>query len=154
MSTSTPQLVEVAEQPTAVIRARVPMAELAAHFDRAFGTIAAALARQGVAPAGAAFARYAGPPTDVADLEVGFPVGTPIEADGDVVPSSLPAGTVARTVHAGGYDQLGDAWGSLAAWIDEQGRAPADDLWEVYVTEPSPEMDPADLRTELTWLLA
>jgi hypothetical protein len=24
-------------------------------------------------------------------------------------------------------------------------------MWEVYLTEPSPEMDPADLRTELNW---
>lgn len=26
--------------------------------------------------------------------------------------------------------------------------------WEVYVTEPSPDMDPADLRTELNWPVA
>jgi hypothetical protein len=28
---------------------------------------------------------------------------------------------------------------------------PAASCWEVYTTEPSPEMDPADLRTQLVW---
>jgi effector-binding domain-containing protein len=26
-------------------------------------------------------------------------------------------------------------------------------MWEVYLTEPSPDMDPAELRTELFWPL-
>lgn len=37
-----------------------------------------------------------------------------------------------------------------------RGRVPWSELpalWEVYLTEPSPDMDPADLRTELNWLL-
>ena len=46
---------------------------------------------------------------------------------------------------------MGEAWGRLGAWIAEQGLTPGADLWEVYVTEPNPEMDPADLRTELFW---
>jgi effector-binding domain-containing protein len=58
---------------------------------------------------------------------------------------------VARLVHAGGYDQLGEAWGRLGAWIAGQGLTPGADLWEVYVTGPSPDTDPADLRTELFW---
>ena len=41
----------------------------------------------------------------------------------------------------------------LAAWMGEQGLTPGPVLWEVYVTEPSPDMDPADLRSELNWLL-
>ena len=154
MTTTTPELVEVTEQPTAVIRGRVPMAELPAFFDRAFGALAEWLGRHGVTPTGPAFARYPGPPGEVADLEVGFPVESTIEVDGDIEPSTLPAGTAARTVHAGGYDGIGETWGALAQWIASEGRAPGAALWETYVTEPTPETDPADLRTELTWLLA
>lgn len=147
---------EIAEQPettTAVIHGVVPMSEIADFFDRAFSELATLLDEQGVAPSGPAFARYAGAPGDTADLEVGFPVGASVSPQGGMVPSALPAGRVARLIHAGSYDQLGDSWGSLGAWIAEQGLTPSGDMWEIYVTEPSPDMDPGDLRTELFWLL-
>jgi len=70
------------------------------------------------------------------------------------VASELPGGEVARAIHAGGYESLGDSWGDLMAWTAEQGRTPEGRMWEVYVTEPSPETDPATLRTELYLLLA
>lgn len=146
-----PELADAAETTTAVIHGVVPMAEIADFFDRSFTELAEVLGRQGISPTGAAFARYAGPPGEVVDLEVGFPTDHPVATDGEVRAGSLPAGRVARLVHAGGFDQLGGSWGRLGAWIDAQGLSPGADLWEVYLTEPSPDMDPADLRTELVW---
>ena len=127
------------------------MGELAAFFDASFSRLAAAVAAQSVAVVGPAFALYHGAPGAVADLEVGFPTGGTVEVDGDVVASELPGGRVARLVHEGSFDQLGSSWGRLAGWITAEGLSPGADLWEVYVTEPSPAMDPADLRTELNW---
>ncbi|WCO65496.1 GyrI-like domain-containing protein [Iamia majanohamensis] len=149
--TTEPSLIDTDEVTTAVVHGVVPMAEIVAFFDSSFSEVAAALADQGIAPAGPAFARYAGPPGATADLEVGFPTHDPVSPHGEVRPGSLPAARVARTVHAGGFDGLGEAWASLGAWIDAQGLTPGPDLWEVYVTEPTPDMDPADLRTELSW---
>jgi effector-binding domain-containing protein len=146
-----PELADLNQTTTAMTHGVVPMAEIAAFFDRSFSELATVLDRQGIAPTGPAYARYAGPPGETADLEVGFPVHDSVAPEGQVHPSSLPAGPVARLVHAGGYDQLGEAWGRLGAWIAGQGLTPGADLWEVYVTEPSPDMDPADLRTELFW---
>ena len=146
-----PELADLTEISTAVIHGVVPMAEIAGFFDRSFSELAIVLDRQGIAPTGPAFARYAGPPGETVDLEVGFPVRDSVAPEGQVCPSCLPAGAVARLVHAGGYDQLGESWGRLGAWITEQGLAPGADLWEVYLTEPRPDMDPADLRTELCW---
>ena len=100
---------------------------------------------------GPAFALYHGTPGAVADLEVGFPTTGNVEAEGDVVAGALPGGRVARLVHEGSFDQLGSSWQRLADWIAAQGLHPGTELWEVYVTEPSPDMDPADLRTELNW---
>ena len=67
---------------------------------------------------------------------------------------SLPAGRAARLVHHGSYDELGSSWERLARWMRDQRLEPAAFFWEVYVTEPSPDMDPADLRTELIWPVA
>jgi len=149
-----PELIEVEEVPTAVIAGVVDAAELPAFFDRSFATLPAVLAGQGVRPVGAAFARHERPVSDTADLEVGFPVDRPVSAQDGVRASTLPAGRVARYVHEGGFEGLPDAWQRLAEWIDARGLTPESGMWEVYLTEPSPDMDPADLRTELNWPLA
>lgn len=149
-----PEIAVVPEQPTAVIAGVVPVTELAGFFDRSFNALAPVVGRQGRQITGAAFARYHGPPSDTADLEVGFPTDAAVTPAGEVRPGTLPAGRVARLVHVGAYDELGTSWGRLQAWIAAQGEQPTAVLWEAYVTEPSPDMDPADLRTELNWLLA
>jgi effector-binding domain-containing protein len=146
-----PELTNVTETPTAVIRGVVPMNELANFFDRSFTTLATVAVDQNVAIAGPAYALYHAVPTDTADLEVGFPVSGPIEPTDGVEAGSLPAGRVARAIHQGGYDQLGSSWGQLEQWIRDQGLEPTTPLWEVYVTEPRPDMDPDELRTELNW---
>lgn len=149
-----PVLVEVDEQTTAMVAGSVPMEELPSFFDAAFGTLGATLAAQSAQIVGPPYARYLGDPMPVAQLEVGIPVGAPVTADGDVVPGTLPGGRVARLVHHGSFDELGASWSRLQSWVTEQGLTPSETIWEVYLTEPSPDMDPAALRTELNWLLA
>ncbi len=148
-----PEMTDLDESTTATIHEVVPMAEIGDFFDRSFSELAAVLERQGITPAGPAFACYAKPPGETADVEVGFPVEHTVEAEGNVRPSSLPAGRTASLVHVGGYEQLGESWGRLGAWIAEQDLTPGSVLWEIYATEPSPDMDPADLRTELFWTI-
>ncbi len=148
---SEPEIVVLEETTTAVIRAVVPMVELRGFFDRSFTTLFRVVAAQGVTPAGAAFGLYRGEPADPVDLEVGFATDRPVRPDGEVEPGSLPAGRVARLIHEGGFDGLGSSWQKLQSWIVEQGLIPGGVLWEVYLVEPSPDMDPTDLRTELNW---
>lgn len=148
-----PEILEVESQPTAVMAGVVPVEELAPFYDRTFSTIPGVLESQGVSVTGPAFGRYNAPPGQVFDLEAGFPVSGEVQTEGDVRSSTLPGGRIARLVHVGSFDGLGESWGRLAAWIGERGFTPSGVFWEVYVTEPSPDMDPADLRTELNWLL-
>ena len=54
----------------------------------------------------------------------------------------------------GSYDELGRSWQRLTTWIAEQGLQPAGPMWEVYVTEPTPETDPVTLRTDLFCIVA
>ncbi|QFG69983.1 GyrI-like domain-containing protein [Ornithinimicrobium pratense] len=146
--TPEPELVEVEPTPTAVIRGSVPVTEITSFYDRSFTEVAAVLGRQGVSPRGT-FGRYLAPPADVIELEVGFVVDRAVEADGDVVASTLPGGRVARLIFHGAYDGLGEAWDGLMTWVGDQGLAPAGPVWEVYVTEPTPQTDPSTLRTDL-----
>ena len=150
-SDAEPALVDLPATPTAVVAAVVPSDELVALFDRSFGQVAAVIADQAIGIAGPAFALYHGAPGETVDLEIGFPVGRAVLPDSQVRSGELPGGRVARLVHHGAFDQLGSSWERLRGWIVEQGLTPRRDLWEVYLTEPSPDMDPADLRTELNW---
>ena len=154
MSSPDPEIVTLEPATTAVVRGAVPTAGLADFFDQSFGVIGRVLAAQGVQPTGPAFGLYYGPPTETADLEVGFPTDRPIEPDGSAEAGTLPAGRAARWVYAGGFDGLGEAWQRLGTWIGEQGLTPGEVMWESYLVEPTPDMDPADLRTELVWPLA
>ncbi len=154
MPESEPAVVTLEPATTAVIRRVVPMDRLPEFFDSSFGALAAAVTGQGAGIAGPAFALYHGMPTDMVDLEVGFPTQRAVVAEGDVVASALPGGRVARAVHAGSFDGLGPAWGRLRSWIDGQDLRAGETFWEVYLTQPTPEMDPGDLRTELNWPVA
>lgn len=148
-----PEIIRVDAQTTAVVADTVPMAEIGSFFERAFCAVAEVVARQGVTPTGAAFGYYPSMPTDTIDVEVGMVTDRPVAPEGEVVASELPAGEVAHAIYVGSYESLGAAYGELAQWIAAQGRQPAVGMWEVYLTEPTPETDPSSMRTELFWPL-
>jgi effector-binding domain-containing protein len=150
MSTSNePQVVSLDPATTATIREVVAIDELAAFFDRAFSALAELISAQGISITGPAFSLYHDHPSDSTDVEVGFPTDREIEPSGGAEPGSLPGGRVARVVHEGSYDELAAVWDRLGTWMSEHGLGFRMPFWEVYLTEPSPDMDPADLRTEL-----
>jgi effector-binding domain-containing protein len=154
-TTAEPELVTIDAATTAVVRDMVRTAEFRDFFDASFQALGRTVAAQGVAVTGPAFGRYRGAePGDALDIEVGFVTDRAVRSDGAVQAGALPGGRVARVVHTGAFDGLGASWERLRSWIAEQGLSAAEDRWEVYVTQPSPERDPRTLRTELNWPLA
>ncbi|MFJ6104267.1 GyrI-like domain-containing protein [Streptomyces sp. NPDC092359] len=149
-----PQVVRREPVTTAVVRGHVPFAELRDFFDSAFGTLGRVLREQGVTPLGAAFALHHGTSGEKADLEVGFPTDRAVREEAGVVAATLPGGRVARLTHHGAFDGLGASWERLGTWMRDRGLARGEDRWEEYTTQPSPDMDPRDLRTELHWTIA
>ena len=107
-----PELITTTESCAAVVRGAVSPDGLRDFFDQSFGVIGAAIKEQQVTVTGPAYALYHGVPGDVVDLEVGFPTDRPIEPAGSAEASTVPGGRVARLVHEGGYDDLGDSWGA------------------------------------------
>jgi effector-binding domain-containing protein len=149
----TPRVTEQPEQPTAVVTGTVAMSELREFFDRAFGELGQAMADGAFEPSGPPLALYHGVPAETVHLEVGFPVRGRITPKGSVSAGRLPSSRVATSVHRGSYDDLGQSWQHLAEWVGQQGLSLGDRMWEVYVTEPRPGDDPADMVTELHWTL-
>lgn len=137
-----------------------PMTDMASAFDATFRALFPALAAHGLTPAGPAFALHYRMPTDTATFEVGVPVNAALDnefttdAGVTLTPSTLPAGSVARVSHLGPYERLGESWGTFMQSIAASGTQPSLPFWEVYVTEPTPDTDPATLRTDLYSRLA
>src|SRR6476620_9967719 len=150
-------------QPTVTVRITQPMAELnlADAYDRSIPLVAARIAEAGGQVAGAPFGRYHQFNPAAVNIEIGFPVVAPpagiapLDAvgAGEVGSSSLPGGTVARTIHRGSYDGLKAAFDALHEWIHAQpGVDDGDGPWESYLHSPA-EVAMEDVRTEIVWPL-
>ena len=103
---------ETMPQPAAAIRGRAAWAEPGPFISGALMEVARMSGDQGVRFAGPAYAIYHSADSTEAevDLEVGMPVAEPIDPGGRVVPSTIPGGVVATTVHRGRYEDVGPAY--------------------------------------------
>jgi len=144
-----PQILQTAARSTAVIRLTVPRSAIREVMGPGIGEVKAAIAAQGIAPAGPWFTHHLRMDPDVLDFEVGVPVAAPVAPAGRMRPGRLPAAAVARAVYRGPYEGLGSAWGELDAWIAAGGHTPGPDRWECYAAGPESGPDPATWRTEL-----
>lgn len=140
------QVSERDEEFAAVVRGHATEGELPSFLGGAFGAVLEELGRQGIAVAGPPFARYR-PVDDGFDVEAGFPAAGPVAAAGRVVPSALPGGPVATTVHQGGYAGLGQTYSEMEQWLPSHGYAVSGPPWESYLDGP----DVAEPRTQLSF---
>lgn len=152
----TTEVIEVPEVNTVVHKLTDhPMSEMPAVFDATFQVLFSELANRGITPTGPAFSLHYRLPTETATFEVGVPVDRALDneftagAGVTLTPSTLPAGKVARVSRLGGYEGLGPAWGDFIESVTAAAETPDLPFWEVYITEPTPDTDPATLRTDL-----
>jgi len=71
-------------------------------------------------------------------VEVGVQVTGSFKAAGRVVPSRLPAGEAASTVHTGTPAEIGAAHDAVRAWCSAQRRKLTGVRWEIY-RDPDPQ---------------
>jgi effector-binding domain-containing protein len=143
-------------QPVLSVRARAPVAELAAAQGEALRALWNHLQHHCVRPTGPPYVRYHSFGEADTDMEVGIPVAAGAVGQGRVAAGELPGGTVVSAWHLGAHDRLGDAYAGLQAWLKEHGHQPAGPGWEVYHwidlhEEPDPARwpDPTSWRTQL-----
>jgi effector-binding domain-containing protein len=130
---------------------RVKTEDLPSFFEHTLPLVLCAIEAQGAVPGGEPFAYYHGAAKglDVVDVEAGFPVIGGFAANGGVVPGTLPGGRVLTALHVGAYDTIGNTYEKMGAWARAHGLRPTEDRWEVYLTDPERESDPAQWRTGL-----
>lgn len=145
----TPHIVQADAQFTAVIRFAISREELKFVMAAAITEVIETVTAQEVGPAGPVFVHHLSIAPDRLEFEVGVPISSPFAPTGRVVPSHLPAASVARTIYYGSYDGLSDAWAWFGRWIAAERYTAAQDLWEVYLVGPEASPNPIYWRTEL-----
>ncbi len=138
---------QVQSQPTAIVRRRARIDELASVVPQGCGEVWEFVREVGTLRPGRNVALYL---DGVINLECGVEVAGPFAGNGRVIPSSTPAGTVATTTHLGPYERLDEAHAAILAVCRERGLELAGPDWEVYGHWTD---DPAQLRTDVYYLL-
>jgi effector-binding domain-containing protein len=149
----TVRVVEVAPQPTLVVRATTTWAAFGEEWPRLLDRVWAVLrsAEPPVAHGQNVMLYLDGAPTVEVGVEV--PAGPPGLSGGDagVVASTLPGGRVAEAVHVGSPAGIGATHDAVVAWCAGQGLATTGVRWEVYGDWQE---DEARFETLVRWLLA
>lgn len=148
---------ERAEQPILVVRKKVKRSDIAATIGAELPKVFVHTQRRGIAVAGFPITRYPEVSQGLITLETGMRVSQhtgkwdATQGEGEVAAESLPAGSIAVTIHAGPYDKLQDAYGALEEWISANGYKPNGAPWEAYLNDPGDYPNPADWKTEVCW---
>lgn len=83
-----------------------------------------------------------------ADLEVALPVKGEVNETEEIKHYSLPPVKVARTIHKGPYQKVGDTYNRLFAWMAENGKKVMGPYREYYLNDPS-EVPENEILTEV-----
>ncbi|MBL6618539.1 MAG: GyrI-like domain-containing protein [Reyranella sp.] len=145
-------IVTVDRQLTAVVRAKVPFPQVGKAQRAARAAVDAALPSLQAGPLGRPVTRFRTPAREELDMEIGTIVGRGFAAQGEVVPSDLPAGRAAHFQLKGAFDGMPGAWQTLFDWCKAETLDLAGINWEIYM--PWEGVDPAKLETDLYALLA
>jgi len=131
------------------VRRQMTVPELPAFFGEAYGRIFTRLADLDVEAVAPPFAIYHQFGPGEVDAEAGVPVGRRVSATAPLKVRKLAATTVARTVHVGPYEELGQAYEALTDWIADHGRQAAGPVRERYLNGPGEDVPPTAYMTEI-----
>lgn len=139
-------VIEMEQQPTAVIRGTMPVEAITGFLGGVFTEVVQTLTAQGLSPAGPPFGCYVMTAGGV-DVEAGFPCSDPVAPAGRVVPSTLPGGRTAIVLHRGPYDEVPAAYAAVEAWLAQNSWQATAAPWEAYLDGP----EVAQPRTIVHW---
>lgn len=124
-------------------------------IEEVISALMAASKSQNIHPAGALFGVYYNSPSEVKPeelvWEIGFPVTSQAVPESPLVKKVWEAKEVARAVHVGPYEKVGDTIMRLGEWIASQGYKPDGPVFERYLDMDPGQTDPAKLRSEI-WI--
>jgi effector-binding domain-containing protein len=141
-------------QPAVAIRETATAKGLGPTMRQLYPVVWAFLEKRGIEPTGPSFGLYHTFSEEEVDFEAGFPVSEPVEGEGRVQATELPATRAAVTVHVGPYTTIGQAHDALHEWMHGQGHDHGPAVREIYLLGPGDTEDSSAWRTEVVYPLA
>ncbi len=138
-------------QPILYIRRKIVESELQATMGECFGKVFRYAQTHGIAMAGNPLARFTETTIGLRTVDFGLPLVEPAEGHEEIEADFLASGPVAKAVHMGPYEQLGESNAAVHRWIEDNGYQVAGAPWNWYVTSPAEDTDPSTWRTEVYW---
>jgi effector-binding domain-containing protein len=146
------ELKERTKQPTLTIRTTTSVQHLSDVLGKAYGEIFQYLGSMGEAPTGPPFVVYYNMDMENLDIGIGFPVAKELPDEGKIQAEEIPAGKYASCLYTGPYDDIGDAYDALTAWVEENDYEATGLAYEFYLNDPS-ETPPEELQTHILFPL-
>jgi len=146
------EIIRKEEVKTLTVRLFTPATRLSETLGGIYGEIAGVVAQKGLTFTGAPYVMYYNMDMENLDIEAGFPVVGPLEEEGRVKSSSIPAGEMATALHKGSYESLEKTYNELAAFVKKEGREAEEFMYEEYLNSPD-EVKPEELQTKIYFFL-
>lgn len=147
---------ELESRNIAAIRKVLPMEELPAFFQDTFPGLSSLMIEFGVPLADPPLAVYHEVTEESVEVEAAVPFaehppgGTPRAYKGiAIVYRELEGGPALYAMHKGPYEKLGGLYQALEEWLEEHGRKPRGQTYEIYLTDPGLQPDPEEWLTEV-----
>jgi AraC family transcriptional regulator len=144
---------ELTPQPFLFVQTKAGRHEIAKAIAESLGKAFPYVMQKGLPIAGRPTARYLTAGPGLFDMQIGVPIATASQGEGEVQAGELPGGATAVGVHAGSYDSLSETYAAMERWMESNGYRPGRGPWESYVTDPGDFPDVKDWRTEVYWPL-
>lgn len=124
-------------------------------IENVIGKLMQATQSQNIFPAGPMVGVYHNSPAEVGpeelEWEIGFPISAEVNVTAPLKKKVWNIASVVSAVHKGAYEETGNTITKMFEWMQEKGLIQAGPILERYLTMPTPETKPEDLRSEI-WI--
>jgi effector-binding domain-containing protein len=145
---------DIAAQKAISIRVTVPSANVGPKMGELYGKLFSYAGTNNIAFAGAPFAvYYSYDPKGNTEFEVGLPVNTTAQGTEEIKFKEYPAMKVISLLHVGPYEQVGPTYEALKKYATDNKLETQPISWEIYLTDPMQEKDPAKYQTYVYFVI-
>jgi effector-binding domain-containing protein len=148
------EIVDVPHMNVIFAKATCKHSEIGQTLSHLFPKVANYMGASGAAMAGAPFCRYTAWRDEECDIEGGCPIVESLPGEGAVLSGTIGNCRAVRAEYVGPYDGLSRAHEACRNYMAENGLVFADHPFEIYITDPNKEPDPAKYITHVYWPVA
>jgi effector-binding domain-containing protein len=141
-------ITELAAGPAISVKDSVAMADLGVFMETYMPQLYMYAIRQGGKMAGHPYSIYYNwDPEGMILVEVGIPLEEAIEGEDMIMPANTPGGQAVKATYLGPYEEMASVYEALEQYIKVMKLDVIGMAYEVYVTDPGEEADPAKWET-------